>query len=243
MVVLYISLGDFIHPSLRIVSITFETISVIANPIVIIYFAKKFTRYRTLKFMSRIPLFFPCALISFNSYAAINPLVMQKQLKILGIYDVAPVHYSVIWLFYGKILTTGVLDAFCQSLIIGNNIEFENDQSIPARLFVWSVIIIALALFTISMCCCLDIIVHYVEEYAYLRPLRQSLLKPKVYACKQGDEGVTCSICLDDLKINEEVSMLPKCRHTFHQDCLSRWLEQKEMCPLCRSTNDIEDYV
>ena len=44
--------------------------------------------------------------------------------------------YAVLWLFYGKVLTTGILDAFCQALLLGNNIEAKKDTSIQANFLI-----------------------------------------------------------------------------------------------------------
>lgn len=45
-----------------------------------------------------------------------------------------------------------------------------------------------------------------------------------------------CSICTDAFE-NEESSNAPRvlpCSHVFHQNCLSRWLENHSNCPVCR---------
>ncbi|KAI5679925.1 hypothetical protein M9H77_01152 [Catharanthus roseus] len=43
-----------------------------------------------------------------------------------------------------------------------------------------------------------------------------------------------CLICLDDFELLEsEVAKLP-CSHVFHKGCVSKWLQQSHMCPLCR---------
>lgn len=47
-----------------------------------------------------------------------------------------------------------------------------------------------------------------------------------------------CSICLDNYKRSDRVGQL-SCGHTFHNDCIRAWLENKKTCPLCRATNVI----
>jgi len=42
----------------------------------------------------------------------------------------------------------------------------------------------------------------------------------------------TCSICLDVIR-EDEVSTLSPCRHSFCFPCITGWLEQKSLCPLC----------
>jgi hypothetical protein len=56
-----------------------------------------------------------------------------------------------------------------------------------------------------------------------------------------------CTICLLDYK--EETKKATECNHIFHQECIDRWLETNNTCPLCRhvlqehtrSTIDEED--
>lgn len=42
-----------------------------------------------------------------------------------------------------------------------------------------------------------------------------------------------CSICMDEVNIGEEVTVLP-CKHWFHHQCVSAWLSEHDTCPHCR---------
>lgn len=42
-----------------------------------------------------------------------------------------------------------------------------------------------------------------------------------------------CTVCKDDLVIDEEVIKMP-CNHLFHPDCLLTWLKMHNSCPTCR---------
>ena len=42
-----------------------------------------------------------------------------------------------------------------------------------------------------------------------------------------------CTICL--LDYTEKTKKVTECCHTFHRECLDRWLETKPSCPLCRT--------
>lgn len=42
-----------------------------------------------------------------------------------------------------------------------------------------------------------------------------------------------CSICMDEVNIGEQVTMLP-CKHWFHHPCISAWLLEHDTCPHCR---------
>lgn len=52
--------------------------------------------------------------------------------------------------------------------------------------------------------------------------------------CGNNEKENYCPVCLDELKIGDQVTTLP-CAHTFHYTCVSDWLEQSEVCPLCRT--------
>lgn len=43
-----------------------------------------------------------------------------------------------------------------------------------------------------------------------------------------------CSICLSDIEEEEMVPTIP-CGHKFHIHCLTKWKEEKNTCPYCRS--------
>ncbi|OAY35895.1 E3 ubiquitin-protein ligase RHA2B [Manihot esculenta] len=46
---------------------------------------------------------------------------------------------------------------------------------------------------------------------------------------------IECSVCLSEFLEGESVRNL-KCKHTFHKDCLDKWLQQYlATCPLCRT--------
>jgi len=43
-----------------------------------------------------------------------------------------------------------------------------------------------------------------------------------------------CIICQYEFKNYEEIIAL-KCKHCFHPDCINQWLEDKKVCPYCKS--------
>ncbi|KAF7139832.1 hypothetical protein RHSIM_Rhsim06G0230300 [Rhododendron simsii] len=49
-------------------------------------------------------------------------------------------------------------------------------------------------------------------------------------SCLQVEE---CRICLETLPIGAKVICMP-CSHIFHGNCIVRWLESSNLCPLCR---------
>ncbi|XP_050528481.1 uncharacterized protein LOC126898475 [Daktulosphaira vitifoliae] len=46
------------------------------------------------------------------------------------------------------------------------------------------------------------------------------------------DNQTTCSICQDDL---DTVIWLLSCKHMFCQECLTPWIKENSICPLCRA--------
>lgn len=49
-----------------------------------------------------------------------------------------------------------------------------------------------------------------------------------------GDNGkAECSICMDDVCLDDEVAQLP-CKHWFHEQCVKAWLAEHDTCPHCR---------
>ena len=41
-----------------------------------------------------------------------------------------------------------------------------------------------------------------------------------------------CSICIDILE--DEVEVMD-CSHKYHHDCISEWMKQNPVCPMCRT--------
>ncbi|XP_010523135.1 PREDICTED: RING-H2 finger protein ATL64 [Tarenaya hassleriana] len=44
-----------------------------------------------------------------------------------------------------------------------------------------------------------------------------------------------CVICLEDLKRNDIVRVLVKCKHVFHVRCIDSWCLYRLACPICRA--------
>jgi len=42
-----------------------------------------------------------------------------------------------------------------------------------------------------------------------------------------------CTICL--VQYTEETKKTTECNHTFHDECIGRWLQTNNSCPLCRT--------
>ena len=55
-------------------------------------------------------------------------------------------------------------------------------------------------------------------------------LESQVNEANRGD----CAICIDKLKIGQTIKKWPECQHSFHENCIDTWLQEKRTCPLCR---------
>lgn len=67
------------------------------------------------------------------------------------------------------------------------------------------------------------------------------------YCFNESDKlGYQCPICLKEFQINENREIknackLPGCNHSFHCECLIKWLEHTSSCPLCRHELPTDD--
>jgi hypothetical protein len=53
-----------------------------------------------------------------------------------------------------------------------------------------------------------------------------------------------CIICLDAFKLGDKRTLLP-CTHDFHFNCINKWLETNNTCPICKNnvSNSLKPYV
>ncbi|EAX94695.1 hypothetical protein TVAG_321320 [Trichomonas vaginalis G3] len=60
--------------------------------------------------------------------------------------------------------------------------------------------------------------------------------RPKIfdYTSVHVEPGTECSICMTEIHEGDETMTTP-CQHSFHKECLSRWMEEKLVCPMCRA--------
>ena len=52
--------------------------------------------------------------------------------------------------------------------------------------------------------------------------------------------NVECAICLGEFGENDDVKVMPFCKHVFHPGCIDTWLSSHVTCPVCRSTRCLE---
>ncbi|KAG8389161.1 hypothetical protein BUALT_Bualt02G0200300 [Buddleja alternifolia] len=58
----------------------------------------------------------------------------------------------------------------------------------------------------------------------------------KTRNCNKDDSFEICVVCQDDLcQENQMIGML-RCSHNYHAMCIKQWLQEKNICPLCKTT-------
>ncbi|KAK8945940.1 E3 ubiquitin-protein ligase ATL4 [Platanthera guangdongensis] len=48
--------------------------------------------------------------------------------------------------------------------------------------------------------------------------------------------SLDCAVCLSNFRPQDELRLLPACRHAFHSQCVDTWLRSTPSCPLCRAS-------
>lgn len=95
----------------------------------------------------------------------------------------------------------------------------------------------------------LDLVNNRVTHSTETPPPPKTGLDPTVIAAlpifvyKQTDGGqddglaaaIECAVCLSNLENEEMARVLPNCNHTFHSECIDKWLGSHSTCPICRT--------
>jgi hypothetical protein len=50
-----------------------------------------------------------------------------------------------------------------------------------------------------------------------------------------GGKSSECVVCLSGLEEGEDVRVLPRCGHSFHEACIDAWVWTSPTCPSCRA--------
>ncbi|XP_027165976.1 E3 ubiquitin-protein ligase RNF181-like [Coffea eugenioides] len=66
-----------------------------------------------------------------------------------------------------------------------------------------------------------------------VHPALKVLTQVVVSGDDQEDGEHVCGICQDEMKSEDDVRALG-CKHSFHCECIFKWLNKKMVCPLCR---------
>ncbi|KAK1405756.1 putative E3 ubiquitin-protein ligase HIP1 [Heracleum sosnowskyi] len=71
------------------------------------------------------------------------------------------------------------------------------------------------------------------SEETILSRLKQS--KYTVSATSDLEEREPCCICQDEYNNEDDLGEL-ECGHSFHAECIKKWLTRKNLCPICKTT-------
>ncbi|XP_030540934.1 brassinosteroid-responsive RING protein 1-like [Rhodamnia argentea] len=56
------------------------------------------------------------------------------------------------------------------------------------------------------------------------------------YRGSSPDPPESCTVCMCEFAVGEEIRELKSCKHAFHRSCLDRWMScDQRTCPLCRT--------
>jgi len=76
------------------------------------------------------------------------------------------------------------------------------------------------------------------EEVESLAAQSYGVMSPRVSQDSMLDvpsKSRVCLVCRDELTLQCVVVKLPRCAHVFHDDCLKKWLNFQNWCPICRT--------
>jgi len=52
----------------------------------------------------------------------------------------------------------------------------------------------------------------------------------------KSNSNSSCSICLDYYMDNDKIRVLSKCKHIYHKNCIDKWVQKNNTCPICRTS-------
>ena len=83
----------------------------------------------------------------------------------------------------------------------------------------------------------------------YTKKIHELAIDTRVLTTKNDDEkelisssptcSSSCSICLQGFEIEQKISTITVCHHTYHTNCLNMWISKSTTCPNCRQDLDI----
>lgn len=81
---------------------------------------------------------------------------------------------------------------------------------------------------------------HAGQEPAWISEALQHCSLPDSEVIFAEGAEMTCAVCLGELRRDEEVGQLKRCRHVFHRACIHAWLtccrhRSPATCPICRA--------
>ena len=132
--------------------------------------------------------------------------------------------YKKIWLFIVGILLIG-------SIIVSIEVNSMIHEDVNIYGMICTIIIIL---------CLLNLVILIIHEQIYPDNNHDIVIANDFdrinvmiykHTTKTQEINIECSICLE---IVEDNQITLNCNHTYHSDCLTKWLFINKICPLCR---------
>jgi hypothetical protein len=80
-----------------------------------------------------------------------------------------------------------------------------------------------------------------------LRPASNDTISSLITNVMNGDQmrlyDRECSICKDNIEIDNSFIKSPSCNHIFHSDCIIHWIKLQSFCPVCRAVISINEEI
>ncbi|CAA2966654.1 probable E3 ubiquitin- ligase HIP1 [Olea europaea subsp. europaea] len=80
-----------------------------------------------------------------------------------------------------------------------------------------------------------DLVRTNLSEETILRHLKTRKFATSEEAKPTNESPEICVVCQCEYEDDESIGRLP-CGHEYHVDCITRWLCQKNVCPICKAT-------
>ncbi len=148
-------------------------------------------------------------------------------------------NYFIIWLYYSLILFPKNL--YIRFLVLCSYVIFVI-QNISIYGLIYNFYLITLCILTliiysfllvIAFIIIVIIMLVVIELYEYFTFNKKILPLIPITKYNNTSYNTKCVICQYDLVINDNV-MVTTCDHVFHDTCMTLWLENRLICPICR---------
>lgn len=71
-------------------------------------------------------------------------------------------------------------------------------------------------------------------ERVPIRPTQEQISSATTLHLSDGSHEDICTICQDDIEINQLYRRITECGHYFHKSCIDTWFTGNTLCPTCR---------
>ena len=71
-------------------------------------------------------------------------------------------------------------------------------------------------------------------ERVPIRPTQEQISTATTLHISDGSHEDICTICQDDIEINQLYRRITECGHYFHKSCIDTWFTSNTICPTCR---------